>query len=101
MKVEVSHHTQKDGKFSNVKPLVFIMDDVKTQTQDKDIKQEGKKPKKQKKSAKNTGPAVTIKNFGSKASVTVVKASKNLSIAWRCRPHTVSVRNLIPKMSST
>ena len=82
VKIDVSHHTEKDGHFNNVKPLVFLMDEPKLISETKEVKKEKKERKKQPKAGL---PAVTMKNFGARASVTVFKNAKNLLLAWRCR----------------
>ncbi|CAK8994487.1 unnamed protein product [Durusdinium trenchii] len=70
VKLEISHHTEKDGTITNVKPLVFLMDMLKD---------------KKGKGAKESNSGITTKNFGARANVSVFKNTKNLSLAWRCR----------------
>ena len=72
-KLEVSHHKLQDDKCTNVKPIVFIMDDPPQP-----------KVKKQKKTKDSV--SITTKNFGSWINVSKIKTcSDTFKIGWRCR----------------
>lgn len=75
VKVDVSHHTFNEtmGDWVNSKQLVFVMDEF--------VAPDSGKKGKEKKSKKN----LTFKNFGSALSVSAMKSSKSVCIAWRCR----------------
>lgn len=75
MKLELSHHQEKDNEWVNTKPLVFVLDQV----QDPTVKVKGKK-------GKDRVVQITAKNFGSWMSITKLKtASDTLELAWRVR----------------
>ena len=70
----MSHHKKQDDGWANVKPLVFVLDEVP------------EVPKKTKKKEKKGGPSMTSKTFGAFLSLTKIKSSEStLCIAWRCR----------------
>ena len=72
-KLEVSHHKLQDDKCTNVKPIVFIMDDPPQP-----------KVKKQKKTKDSV--SITTKNFGSWMNVSKLKTCLDtFKIGWRCR----------------
>lgn len=72
---------KEDGQITSLKPLVFLLDDPNKKEKSQQVKEEKKKGKK----TKASQAAVTMKNFGAKASVSVFKSATNLQLAWRCR----------------
>ena len=71
--VNVTHHTLNDNGITTEKPLIFILDEVKS-----DEEKKGRKKRK-----KDTGP--THKNFGAKLSVDKMKGTDRFVVAWRMR----------------
>ena len=67
--MEVSHHELKDGAITNVKKLVFVLDQL------------AENPKNKKKKA-----TLTPKNLGAHVNVSKLKANTStMELAWRCR----------------
>ena len=80
VKLEVSHHVQVENEWKNTKPLVFVLDDLPSET--KKVTKEEKKGKKEKKKKE---PALSLKTLGSALDVGKAKSATNMTLAWRCR----------------
>ena len=80
VKVELSHHDRDaDGAWKCAKPLVFVLDEIDdSQPDPKELSKKEKKKKKKK-------TVITAKNFGAFASISSLKGSDNLFLAWRVR----------------
>lgn len=85
--MQVSHHALSGEQLTQVKPLVFVLDEAKN------VKEEGEEAKKSKRDKKNkhkdsknrSKSGVSVKNFGAKLSIPAFKGATALTCAWRCR----------------
>lgn len=84
MKVEVSHHALQDGDWKQLKPLVFVLDNI-PDPDSKGDKKVKKEPKKRSKKDKKPSTDLTSRNFGSYLDIGRVKSAHHMTLAWRMR----------------
>ncbi|CAJ1347900.1 unnamed protein product [Effrenium voratum] len=77
VKMQVSHHALSGEQLTQVKPLVFVLDEAKKSKRDK--------KNKHKDSKNRSKSGVSVKNFGAKLSIPAFKGATALTCAWRCR----------------
>lgn len=80
----LTHHKLTAGNpinIQNEKEIIFVMDDLKDEPEEKPKKGKRKKSK----SGNSKGKDVTFKNFGALLNINQFKQGSKLNVGWRCR----------------